>query len=77
MLLPADRRQSRACIQIEMKKADRRVADGVTRMVHYLTPLEVLSPRTPIAHEIDMLFLQKKIVFYLKQPLQTKSPHTL
>lgn len=58
MLLLADRRQSRACIQIEMKRADRRVADGVTRMVHYLAPLEVLSPRTPIAREIDMLFLQ-------------------
>lgn len=33
-LLPADRCRLRACIQIEMKRVDRRVADRVTRMVH-------------------------------------------
>lgn len=77
LLGAADRRRSRACIQIEVKRADRRVADGVTRVVHYLAPSEVLSPRTPIAHEIDTLSLQKKTVFHLKQILQTRSSHAL
>jgi len=72
MLFHADRRRSRACTQIEMKRADRRVADGMTRVVHYLAPSEVLFPRTPIAHEIDTLSLQKT-VFYLKQILYTKT----